>query len=65
MTHYTEIEGHRIQFECRCAHPDLGEDNCCPTRQGNCADCRHCKADIVYGDLEHLLKAAAKQNGGE
>ena len=56
MVQYVNIDGNTIAVDASCNHPEE-RDNTCPTRKGNCEDCRYCIATMTYADY---LKLRAK-----
>ncbi len=53
---YTYKPGRSVEVTFGCFHPDQGDDNCCPTRDGNCSECRFCRASLNAADLIRILK---------
>lgn len=54
-------DGSRHEFVFRCEHPDI-ENNQCPTRFGDCENCRHGVARMQIKDAMRLLDIG---RGGE
>lgn len=62
MTHYQNVGERKISFDCGCTHPGIEENNC-PTRSGNCEDCRYGKAELTISDLQYILAVCASISG--
>lgn len=58
MTHYEKIGDMKYKIEAGCFHPDMGDDNTCPTRYGDCASCQYCRVSMVFKDYEALRDKA-------
>lgn len=58
MTHYQDVNGRRIKFDCGCFHPGI-EGNTCPTGSGDCESCEYGKAELTIYDLYYLLDQAS------
>lgn len=59
MTHYVKHPtGNEIQVSFTCKHPEL-KNNCCPTGDGDCANCRFCEAKmsaVDYFKIQDLFR---------
>lgn len=59
MTHYNfKVKDYKLgAVECFCAHPDLGEDNTCPTGCGECKTCEWCKVTLTCKDFDAIMNS--------
>ena len=57
MTHYGKLGDMPIKIEIECRHP-AGIADGCPTRSGNCEECRHCFAVMPAKQAIALAQAA-------